>query len=142
MKRYAYAWITLGFFLVTIALHWLFGWYAYVDEAIEHHQNPQFSQYLTEMSRDTFDTSAPKVLPVPSAQMTMFFIRHAAERLRTATPAAASVAIIAGMTAAQNTSRIGVFCVSSRPPTTGPTIDPIRPMPSAQPTPVDRMRVG
>ena len=63
-------------------------------------------------------------------------------RALSAIPAAAMVAAIAGMTAAQNTSRIGVFCASSRPPTTGPTIDPMRPMPSAQPTPVDRMRVG
>ena len=26
MKRYAYAWLTAGFFLVSIILHWLFGW--------------------------------------------------------------------------------------------------------------------
>ena len=38
MKRYAYVWITLAFFLVSIGLHWLFGWYAYVDEAAEHGQ--------------------------------------------------------------------------------------------------------
>ena len=55
MKRYAYAWITLGFFLVTIGLHWLFGWYAYLDEAAEHHQTAQFSEYLTQMGRDTFE---------------------------------------------------------------------------------------
>src|SRR6185312_3235996 len=29
-----------------------------------------------------------------------------------------------------------------RPPTTGPTTEPIRPIPSAQPTPVDLMGVG
>ena len=51
MKRYAYAWITLGFFLVSFGLHWLFGWYAYVEEATEHHQVAQFSAYLTEMGR-------------------------------------------------------------------------------------------
>ena len=55
MKRYAYAWITGGFFLVSIGLHWLFGWYAFVDEAMEHGQNPQASQYLVEMGRDTFE---------------------------------------------------------------------------------------
>ncbi|HEY6816298.1 MAG TPA: DUF6766 family protein [Croceibacterium sp.] len=55
MKRYGYAWITLGFFLVSIGLHWLFGWYAYVNEATEHHQVAQFSEYLTEMGRDTFE---------------------------------------------------------------------------------------
>lgn len=55
MKRYAYAWITAGFFLVSIGLHWLFGWYAFVDEAMEHGQDPQASQYLVEMGRDTFE---------------------------------------------------------------------------------------
>ncbi len=55
LKGYAYAWITLGFFLVSLILHWLFGWSAFVDEAAEHGQSPEFSQYLVEMSRDTFE---------------------------------------------------------------------------------------
>jgi hypothetical protein len=55
MKRYAYFWITLVFFLVSIVLHWMFGWYAYVDEAAEHGQAARLSSYLTEMGRDTFE---------------------------------------------------------------------------------------
>ena len=55
MRRYAYAWITLGFFLVSFGLHWLFGWYAYVDEAMEHGQPTEVSSYLVQMSRDTFE---------------------------------------------------------------------------------------
>lgn len=55
MKRYAYAWITAGFFLVSIVLHWVFGWYAFVDEASQHGQLPQLSGYLLEMFRDTFE---------------------------------------------------------------------------------------
>jgi hypothetical protein len=55
MKRYAYLWITLTFFLVSIVLHWLFGWYAYVDEAMEHGQSPEVSSWFVEMSRDTFE---------------------------------------------------------------------------------------
>lgn len=55
MKRYAYLWITLAFFLVSIGLHWMFGWYAYVDEAMEHGQPPQVSGWLIEMGRDTFE---------------------------------------------------------------------------------------
>ena len=42
MKRYAYFWITLVFFLVSIGLHWLFGWYAFADEAAEHGQTAEF----------------------------------------------------------------------------------------------------
>ena len=55
LKKYAYAWITLGFFTVSILLHWMFGWFAFVDEAREHGQAAQLSPYLIEMGRDTFE---------------------------------------------------------------------------------------
>ncbi len=55
MKRYAYLWITLTFFLVSIALHWLFGWYAFVEEQAEHGQTAEISGWLVEMGRDTFE---------------------------------------------------------------------------------------
>jgi len=55
MKRYAYAWITAGFFLVSIVGHWIFGWYSFVDEAREHGSNPEVHAYLMEMGRDTFE---------------------------------------------------------------------------------------
>ncbi|EQA99293.1 hypothetical protein L288_19885 [Sphingobium quisquiliarum P25] len=55
MKRYAYGWITALFFLVSIAGHWLFGWWAYVDEAHSHGQAPEVAAYAVEMARDTFE---------------------------------------------------------------------------------------
>src|SRR3546814_277719 len=55
MKRYAYGWITAIFFLVSIAGHWLFGWYAYVNEAADHGQTPQLSAWAIEMTRDTLE---------------------------------------------------------------------------------------
>lgn len=55
MKKYGYAYITLGFFLVSLILHWMFGWYAFVDEAREHGQIAETSGYLNEMLRDTFE---------------------------------------------------------------------------------------
>lgn len=55
MKRYAYGWITALFFLVSIAGHWLFGWWAYVDEARSHGQVPELASYAVEMGRDTFE---------------------------------------------------------------------------------------
>jgi uncharacterized protein DUF6766 len=55
MKRYAYAWITIAFFLISLALHWLFGWWAFIDDAAQHGQAPQVGEYLTEMGRDTFE---------------------------------------------------------------------------------------
>lgn len=55
MKKYAYAWLTLGFFLVSFLLHWWFGWHAYIDEAREHGTQPEVEAYLTLMARDTFE---------------------------------------------------------------------------------------
>lgn len=55
MKRYAYGWLTALFFLVSFGLHWLFGWFAYVGEAAQHGQVPQFGDYAIEMGRDTFE---------------------------------------------------------------------------------------
>jgi len=54
-KSYAYAWITLGFFLISFALHWTFGWKAFVDEQQALRQPVELSGYLVEMSRDTFE---------------------------------------------------------------------------------------
>jgi hypothetical protein len=54
-KKYGYAWITLGFFAVSLALHWYFGWQAFVAEAADHGQAPQQAEYVDEMLRDTFE---------------------------------------------------------------------------------------
>jgi hypothetical protein len=55
MKRYAYAWLTGLFFLVSIIGHWIFGWFAFVDEQQALHQAPSLTPYLVEMGRDTFE---------------------------------------------------------------------------------------
>ena len=55
MRKYGYAWITGAFFLISIVLHWGFGWSAYVDEQQALNQTPDTSGYLIEMSRDTFE---------------------------------------------------------------------------------------
>lgn len=55
LKGYAYAWITLGFFLGSLILHWWFGWSAYVSDALEHGQSPETGDYLNQMFRDTFE---------------------------------------------------------------------------------------
>jgi hypothetical protein len=54
-KRYGYAWVTAAFFLLSLAGHWIFGWFAYVDEQRAHTQPVEVSGYLTEMGRDTLE---------------------------------------------------------------------------------------
>ncbi|CDN53075.1 Hypothetical protein RG1141_CH07150 [Neorhizobium galegae bv. officinalis bv. officinalis str. HAMBI 1141] len=54
-RAYSYAWITLAFFVFSLVGHWLFGWFAFVQEQAEHGQPVEFSPYLVEMLRDTFE---------------------------------------------------------------------------------------
>jgi hypothetical protein len=54
-KKYAYAWITIALFALSIAGHWIFGWYAYVNDAQSHGEQVALSPYLVEMGRDTFE---------------------------------------------------------------------------------------
>jgi len=54
-KKYGYAWITIAFFLGSLALHWFFGWKAYLGDAAAHGQPPQFGEYFVQMMRDTFE---------------------------------------------------------------------------------------
>jgi hypothetical protein len=54
-KRYGFAWVTLGFFLISLAGHWVFGWFAYVNEQQAHQQPVQVSDYIVQMTRDTLE---------------------------------------------------------------------------------------
>ena len=54
-RRYAYGWLTLGFFLVSLLLHWYFGWQTFVEEQRAHSEAPEFAAYANEMLRDTFE---------------------------------------------------------------------------------------
>ena len=53
--RYSYLWVTLGLFLFSIIGHWIFAWFAYVDEALMHGEMIQLSDYLIEVLRDTLE---------------------------------------------------------------------------------------
>ena len=55
MKRYSFAWVTLTLFLVTLVLHWWFGWQAFLGDQTAHGQPPQVSDYVIEMMRDTME---------------------------------------------------------------------------------------
>ncbi|MBD0331100.1 MAG: hypothetical protein ICV66_00435 [Chitinophagaceae bacterium] len=54
-KKHGYAWVTLVFFLFSLALHWIFGWEAFRNEQLAHHQPIVFSDYFSEMMRDTME---------------------------------------------------------------------------------------
>jgi hypothetical protein len=54
-SRYGFAWVTAGFFLVSLVGHWLFGWFAYVQEQQSHQQPVEVYGYLILMMRDTLE---------------------------------------------------------------------------------------
>jgi hypothetical protein len=55
VRAYGYAWVTAGFFLISILGHWLFGWFAFVSEQQAHAQPIEVSEYIIEMTRDTLE---------------------------------------------------------------------------------------
>jgi hypothetical protein len=54
-RSYSYAWITLAFFILTLAGHWIFGWFAFMDEQLQHAQPVTLEGYLVTMMRDTLE---------------------------------------------------------------------------------------
>jgi hypothetical protein len=54
-KKYGFVWVTGLFFIVSLGLHWIFGWYAYLDEQKALDQPIDVGGYVIEMGRDTFE---------------------------------------------------------------------------------------
>lgn len=54
-KKYGFAWVTLGFLIISLVGHWLFGWFAYLDEQKALGVPVEAGGYVIEMLRDTFE---------------------------------------------------------------------------------------
>lgn len=54
-KRYGFAWLTLGFFLFSMAGHWLFGWMDFVNESQAHGEAPDVAQFGVQMLREIME---------------------------------------------------------------------------------------
>ena len=53
--RYGFLWVTGAFFVLSLIGHWVFAWFAYVQEQFAHHQAVQVSEFLVLVSRDTLE---------------------------------------------------------------------------------------
>ena len=53
--RYGFLWVTLAIFLITLTGHWIFGWFAYVQEQQAHGQAIEVAGYTIQMMRDTLE---------------------------------------------------------------------------------------
>ena len=54
-SKRGYLWVTLAFFIMSLAIHWTFAWFAYSDEQIEHNQPLELSGYFKQTMRDTME---------------------------------------------------------------------------------------
>ncbi len=53
--KYGYLWVTLILFLGSILGHWMFAWYAFVNEQETHGEPIVISDYVVEVARDTLE---------------------------------------------------------------------------------------
>jgi hypothetical protein len=53
--RYGFLWVTGAFFIFSLIGHWVFAWFAYVQEQLAHQQAVQVSEFLIQVSRDTLE---------------------------------------------------------------------------------------
>ena len=54
-QKYGFAWVTLGFLVISLIGHWVFGWFAYVDEQQTHGASLEVGGYVVELLRQTFE---------------------------------------------------------------------------------------
>jgi hypothetical protein len=55
LKKRGFVLITFLFFLISVLLHWTFGWKSFKEEQKEHGQTPVYSTFINETLRDTFE---------------------------------------------------------------------------------------
>src|SRR5688572_12935844 len=54
-SKYGFLWVTLILFVASFAGHWTFGWFAFVNEQLQHGQAPDVRNFLIEAARDTLE---------------------------------------------------------------------------------------
>ncbi len=74
--RYSFAWVTLGFFLITLIGHWVFGWFAYAGEQKLHGQLPNVPDFAVQMLRDTLENWQSEFLQLIWQVMGLAFLLH------------------------------------------------------------------
>jgi hypothetical protein len=75
-KKYGFLWITSLFFLISLAGHWIFAWFAYVQEQEAHRQAIEFSSYFIETLRDTLENWQSEFLQLIWQVTGLAFLLH------------------------------------------------------------------
>jgi hypothetical protein len=54
-SKYGFLWVTAAFFLLSFAGHWIFAWYAFVSEQVQHGESPEVREFVIQTTRDTLE---------------------------------------------------------------------------------------
>jgi hypothetical protein len=54
-SKRGFLWVTLGFFVISLAVHWVFAWFTYAQEQQEHNQPIQVDDYFNMTFRDVME---------------------------------------------------------------------------------------
>jgi hypothetical protein len=54
-RKRGYLWVTLAFFVMSLAIYWAFAWFAYSEEQIAHNQAIKLSGFFNQTMRDTME---------------------------------------------------------------------------------------
>lgn len=77
MGKFSFAWVTGGFFVFCLVGHWLFGWFAYVDEQQALAQPVEVGGYVIEMMRDTLENWQSEFLQLVWQVVGLAFLYYA-----------------------------------------------------------------
>lgn len=54
-RKRGYLWVTLAFFVMSLAIYWAFAWFAYSEEQIAYNQAIELSGFFNQTMRDTME---------------------------------------------------------------------------------------
>lgn len=75
-KRYGFLWVTGALFLITLSGHWIFGWFAYVNDQLAHQQPIEIGDYTIQMMRDTLENWQSEFLQLVWQVAGLAFLLH------------------------------------------------------------------
>ena len=55
LSKYGFLWVTSILFVASLAGHWTFAWYAFVNDAVQHGQSPEAREFVVTAMRDTLE---------------------------------------------------------------------------------------
>jgi hypothetical protein len=74
--NYSYFWVTLILFLGSLIGHWLFAWFAFVDDQAVHGQPVEILPFVVETARDTLENWQSEFLQLIWQVAGLAFLLH------------------------------------------------------------------